>query len=181
MSRYRDNANNKENNKEPPPPPYTNSSKNSCRKNSQRESSKVAIARIEKGTKSEATVQIKDIRQQEREEALVTPSRGETRKEAEVVIEEAAYVVGRPQKTLKQLEIPGNPVVEPSLSGENSPPPYRLLGDMAEEEGNIANEIDTFGFPILDIAKDISMKKIPLSSLSHFQGMSKKDHGSFLF
>jgi hypothetical protein len=82
---------------------------------------------------------------------------------------------------LEQLEIPGNPVVEPSLSGENSPPPYRLLGNMAEEEGNIANETETFGFPILDIAKDVSMKNIPLSSLPHFQGMSIEDPDSFLF
>jgi hypothetical protein len=99
---------------------------------------------------------------------LATPSKGETGKEAKVVIEEVASVVGRPHKTLEQLEIPGNPVVEPSLSGENSPPPYRLLGDMAEEEGNIANETETFGFPILDIAKDVAMKNIPLSSLPHF-------------
>jgi hypothetical protein len=88
-----------------------------------------------------------------------------------VVIEEAASAVGRPHKTLEQPEIPGNPVVEPSLSGENSPPPYRLLGNMEKEEGNIANianETETFGFPILDIAKDIAMKNIPLSSLPHF-------------
>jgi hypothetical protein len=56
-------------------------------------------------------------------------------------------------------------MVEPSLSGENSPPPYRLLGNMAEEEGKVANETRTFGFPILDMAKDIAMKNIPLSSL----------------
>jgi hypothetical protein len=72
-------------------------------------------------------------------------------------------------------------MVEPSLSGENSPPPYRLLEDMAEEEGNIANEIETFRFPILDIAKDIAMKNIPLSSLPHFRGMSTEDPDSFLF
>jgi hypothetical protein len=39
---------------------------------------------------------------------------------------------------------------------------------MAKEEGNIANETETFGFPILDIAKDVAMKNIPLSSLPHF-------------
>ena len=99
---------------------------------------------------------------------MTTPSKGETGKEAEVVIEEAASTVGRPHKTLEQPEIPGNPVVEPSLSGENSPPPYRVLGNMAEEEGNTANEIETFGFPILDISKDVAMKNIPLSSLPHF-------------
>jgi hypothetical protein len=71
--------------------------------------------------------------------------------------------------------------VEPSLSGENSPPPYRLLENMVEEEGNIANEIETFGFPILDIDKDVAMKNISLSSLPNFQGMSKKDPNSFLF
>jgi hypothetical protein len=71
--------------------------------------------------------------------------------------------------------------VEPSLSGENSPPPYKLLGNMAEEEGNIANEIETFGFPILDMAKYVAMKNIPLSSLPHFQGMSIEDPDSFLF
>jgi hypothetical protein len=70
----------------------------------------------------------------------VTQSKGETGKEAKVVIEEAASTIERPHKTLEQLEILSNPVVEPSLSREISPPLYRLLGDMAEEEGNIANE-----------------------------------------
>jgi hypothetical protein len=46
----------------------------------------------------------------------VTPSKGETGKEAEVVIEEVASDVGRPHKNLEQLEILGNLVVEPSLS-----------------------------------------------------------------
>jgi hypothetical protein len=117
-------------------PPYANSSKNRAGKILKGESSKAAIATIAKGIISEATVHIKDIRQQEREEALAAPSREETGKEAEVVIEEVASNVGRPHKTLEHPEIPGNPVVEPSLSGENSPPPYRLLGNMAEEEGN---------------------------------------------
>ena len=98
-----------------------------------------------------------------------------------MIIEEAAFAVGKPHKTLEQLEIPNNPVVEPSLSGETSPPPYRLFGDMAEEEGNAANETETFGFPILDIAKDIAMKNIPLSSLPHFHGMSTEYPESFLF
>jgi hypothetical protein len=57
-----------------------------------------------------------------------------------VIIEEAASTVGKPHKTLEQTEIPDNPVVEPSLNGENSPPPYRVLGDMAEEERNTTNE-----------------------------------------
>jgi hypothetical protein len=52
---------------------------------------------------------------------------------------------------------------------------------MVEEEGNIANETETFGFPILDMDKDILMKNIPLSSLPHFRGMSTEDPDSFLF
>jgi hypothetical protein len=73
-------------------------------------------------------------------------------------------------------------VVEPSLSGETSPAPYNLLfGDMADEEGNANNETETFGFPILDITIDIAMKDIPLSSLSHFHGMSTEYPDSFLF
>jgi hypothetical protein len=52
---------------------------------------------------------------------------------------------------------------------------------MAKEEGNIANEIETFGFPILDITRHVAMKNIPLSSLPHFHGMSTKDPDSFLF
>ena len=72
-------------------------------------------------------------------------------------------------------------MVEPSPSGENSPPPYRLLGNMVEEEGNITNEIETFGFPILDMAKDVAMNNIPLYSLPHFRGTSTEDPDSFLF
>jgi hypothetical protein len=111
----------------------------------------------------------------------VAPSKGEIGKEAEVVIEEVASVVGRPHKTLEQLEIPSNPMVEPSLSGDTSPPPYRLFEDRAEEEGNTTNETKTFGFPILDITNDVAMKNIPLSSLPHFRGMSIEDPESFLF
>jgi len=72
-------------------------------------------------------------------------------------------------------------VVEPSLSGETSPTPYNLFGDMAKEEGNAVNETKTFGFSILDIAGDIAMNNIPLSSLPHFHGMSTEDPDSFLF
>ena len=82
---------------------------------------------------------------------------------------------------MEQLDIPNNPVVLPSLSGETSPPPYNLFGDIVEEEGNAANKIETFGFPILDIIRDVAMKNIPLSSLPHFHGMSTKDPDSFLF
>ena len=72
-------------------------------------------------------------------------------------------------------------MVEPSLSGENSPPPYIVLRNMAEEEGNTTTETETFGFPILDMAKDVAMKNIPLSSLPHLRGMSTEDPDSFLF
>ena len=73
-------------------------------------------------------------------------------------------------------------MVEPSLSGETSPASYNVLfGDMVDEEGNENNETETFGFPILDITGDVSMKNIPLSSLPHFLGMSKKYLDSILF
>jgi hypothetical protein len=52
---------------------------------------------------------------------------------------------------------------------------------MAEEEGNAATETETFGFPILDISRNISMKNIPLSSLPTFRGMSTEDPDLFLF
>jgi hypothetical protein len=54
-------------------------------------------------------------------------------------------------------------VVKPSLSGDTSPTPYNMIfGDMADEEGNENNETKTFGFPILDITRDVSMKNILL-------------------
>jgi hypothetical protein len=56
-----------------------------------------------------------------------------------------------------------NPVFEPSISG------------MVEEEVNVATETETFGFPILDISRNINMKNIPLSSLPTFRGMSTED------
>jgi hypothetical protein len=62
-----------------------------------------------------------------------------------------------------------NPVSEPSFSG------------MAEEEGNATTKTETFGFPILDIFRNISMKNIPLSSLPTFRGMSTEDPDLFLF
>jgi hypothetical protein len=52
---------------------------------------------------------------------------------------------------------------------------------MAEEEGNASTETETFGFPILDISRNISMKNIPLSSLPTFRGMSTEDPDLFLF
>jgi hypothetical protein len=112
---------------------------------------------------------------------LATPSEGGVGKETKEVIEEVASVVGEPKKTFEHLDIPNKPMVEPSLSGDTSPPPYKLFGDMAEEEGNVANETYTFGFPILDITRDVSMKNIPLSSLPHFHGMSTENPDSFLF
>jgi hypothetical protein len=111
----------------------------------------------------------------------VTPSEGGAGKETEVVTEEVASAIGEPHKALEQLDIPNNPMVEPSLSGETSPPPYKLFGDMAEEEGNAANETLTFGFSILDITRDVAMKNIPLSSLPQFHGISTEDPDSFLF
>jgi hypothetical protein len=62
-----------------------------------------------------------------------------------------------------------NPVSEPSITG------------MAEEEGSAATETETFGFPILDISRNINMKNIPLSSLPNFRGMSTEDPYLFLF
>jgi hypothetical protein len=56
-----------------------------------------------------------------------------------------------------------NPISKPSISG------------MEEEEGNETTETETFGFPILDISRNISMKNIPLSSLPTFRGMSTED------
>jgi hypothetical protein len=62
-----------------------------------------------------------------------------------------------------------NLVFEPSING------------MAEEEGNVATETETFGFPILDISRNMSMKNIPLSSLPTFRRMSNEDSDLFLF
>jgi hypothetical protein len=62
-----------------------------------------------------------------------------------------------------------NPVYEPSISG------------MVKEEGNATTDIETFGFPILDISRNINMKNIPLSSLPTFRGMSTEDPYLFLF
>ena len=39
----------------------------------------------------------------------------------------------------------------------------------------------TFGFPILDLARDVSMKNIPASSLPTFYGKSTEDPDTFLF
>jgi hypothetical protein len=89
MSRYRDNkgrfiapkiSEKPEKQTTKKPPPYTNSPKTRAGKIIRGESSKEKVATTTKGTRSEATVQIKNIRQQDREAALATPSRGETGK-----------------------------------------------------------------------------------------------------
>jgi hypothetical protein len=77
----------------------------------------------------------------------------------------------------EHLEEKQNPVSEPSISGGKIP------SEMEEEEGNknASDETETFGFPILDISRNISMKNIPLSSLPTFTGMSTEDPDLFLF
>jgi hypothetical protein len=62
-----------------------------------------------------------------------------------------------------------NQVSEPSISR------------IEKEEGNATTKTETFGFPILDISRNISMKNIPLSSLPTFIGMSTEDLDLFLF
>jgi hypothetical protein len=79
------------------------------------------------------------------------------------VVEEVEYSIGATHKVLEQLDIPTNLVVEPSLSEETSPTTYNMLfGDIADEEGNANNETETFGFPILDITRDVAMNNISL-------------------
>ena len=82
-------------------PPYTNSSKIHAGKILRGESSKETIATTAKGTKYKSIFHIESIRQQEKEEALVTPSKGEVGKETKVVIEEAASIVGKTHNTLE--------------------------------------------------------------------------------
>ena len=57
------------------------------------------------------------------------------------------------RESAKHLGDTENPVSEPSISR------------MVEEEGNVATETETFGFPILDISRNINMKNIPLSEV----------------
>ena len=88
------------------------------------------------------------------------------------MVEEVESAIGAAHKVLEQLDIPTNPVVEPSLSGETSPASYNVLFEnMEDEEENENDETETFRFPILDITRDVSMKSIPLPSLPHFNGM----------
>jgi hypothetical protein len=60
-----------------------------------------------------------------------------------------------------------------------------ILDNMAEEEEWIVDEEQedeqTFGFPILDRAPNVSMKNINPSILPTFHGMSTKDLDAFLF
>jgi hypothetical protein len=67
----------------------------------------------------------------------------------------------------KHLEDTQNPVFEPSISGG------RIPSEMTKEEGNknATTKTKTFGFPILDISRNTSLKNIPLSSLPTFRGM----------
>jgi hypothetical protein len=98
------------------------------------------------------------------------------------VVEEVESPIRETHKVLEQLDISTNPMVEPSFSGETSPTTYNVLfGDMADEKGNENNETEKFGFPILDITRDVSMKNILISSLPHFHGMSTEDPYSILF
>ena len=88
--------------------------------------------------------------------------------EGELKMEES--VLGQAEhESVEHLGDTKNPVSEPSISR------------MAEEEGNEATETETFGFPILDISRNVNMKNIPLSSLPTFRGMSTKDLDLFLF
>lgn len=56
-----------------------------------------------------------------------------------------------------------------------------------EEEGQRQEIIEqdqtevTFGFPILDLTRDIPMKNIPPLALPHFHGMTSEELDSFLF
>jgi hypothetical protein len=106
-------------------------------------------------------VQFGNISQQVAGEVMVTQSEEGIGKETEAVVEEVESAVGEVHKVLEKLNIPTNPVVEPSPSGETSPATYKLLfKNMADEEGNENNETETFGFPILDITRNVTMKNI---------------------
>jgi hypothetical protein len=72
-------------------------------------------------------------------------------------------------ESAKHLGDTENPVSEPSISR------------MEKEEGNATTETKTFGFPILDISRNISKKNISLSSLYTFRDMSTEDPDLFLF
>ena len=51
-----------------------------------------------------------------------------------------------------------------------------------EEEEEVENWTEVaFGFPILDTAQDVNMKKIPPSSLPTFYGKNNEDPDTYLF
>ena len=78
---------------------------------------------------------------------------------------------------------------EPSESDRDTTPTTLDIkffgGD--EEEGQRQEILDqdqtkvTFGFPILDLTRDIPKTNIPPSTLQHFHGMTSEDTDSFLF
>jgi hypothetical protein len=82
-------------------PPHTNSSNLCARTILRGESSNEEIETIAKGTKYEVIVQIENILQQVRKEALVTQSEGRVGKETEVVVEEVASSIGETHKVLE--------------------------------------------------------------------------------
>ena len=54
--------------------------------------------------------------------------------------------------------------------------------EVRNEEGEGENRTKaTFGLPILDTIQDVTMKKIPPSSLPTFYGKNNKDTDKFLF
>lgn len=146
------------------------------------ESSEEVIEDVVKDPEAKATMQFGNISQQVVGEVVATQSEEEIRKEPKIVVEEVEFAVGVVHKILENLNIPTNPVVEPSPSGETSPATYKVsFRNMADEEGNEKTETETFGFPILDITRNVTVKNISLSSLPHFHGMSYEDPDSFLF
>jgi hypothetical protein len=123
-----------------------------------------------------------NISQQVDKEAVVTQSKEGIEKETEAVVEEVESAIGAVHKVFQNLNILANPVVEPSPSGETSPIYYKLLFEnMEDEEGNENNDIETFGFPILDFTKNVTVKNIMLSWLHLFHGISSEDPNSLLF
>jgi hypothetical protein len=74
-----------------------------------------------------------------------------------------------------------NPVVEPPFSPR--PEEFILFSHMEDEEernGEPKGET-TFGFPILDLMPNVTMKNIPPSVLPNFIGMVTKDPDAFHF
>lgn len=89
-------------------------------------------------------------------------------------------------------KIANNPVSEPLSTEREAYPTSKnsnLWEERMEREGRVDNpenneannEPKMFGFPILDITRNATMKNIPLSSLNHFNDISSKYPDSFLF